>query len=99
MITNAGTSNISMLQVALGLLVQDKRLIEHLNEYRVTASDDEVCRFKISAAAASTSLDTSKNLRQNNGLIQGVSDNFDANLSTQNGLKQTFSSHHHYTIL
>ena len=30
-------------------------------------------------------------LDSQNGLIQGVSDNFDANLSTQNGLKQTHS--------
>ena len=91
MITNAVTSNISMFQVAPGLLVQEKRLIGHLYEYRVTASYDEVRRFKISAAAASTSLDTSKTLSQKNGLIQGVSDNFDANLSNQNGLKQTHS--------
>ena len=30
-------------------------------------------------------------LDSQNGLIQGVSDNFDANLSTQNGLKQIHS--------
>ena len=30
-------------------------------------------------------------LDSNDGLIQGISDNFDANLSTQNGLKQTHS--------
>ena len=31
------------------------------------------------------------NLDSKNGLIQGISDNFDAHLSTQNGLKQTHS--------
>ena len=30
-------------------------------------------------------------LNHEHGLIQGISDNFDANLSTQNGLKQTHS--------
>ena len=80
-----------MLQVALGILVQEKKLIEHLYEYRVTASYDEIRRFKISAAATLTNSDTDKILKPKNGLIQGVTDNFDANLCTQNGLKQTHS--------
>ena len=40
MIKTVMTSRISILQVALGLEVQEKRLIEHLYEYRVTASYD-----------------------------------------------------------
>ena len=46
----------------------------------VTASYDEVHIFKISAAAASTNKDKSRNLKQNGVLIQGFSDNSDANL-------------------
>ena len=76
--------------MAVELLVQEKRLIEHLYEYGVTASYDEVRIFKISAAAASTNKDKSRNLKQNSVLIQGFSDNSDANLWTQNGIKQTY---------
>ena len=53
MIASTASSNIFLLQVALGLLVQENLLIEYLYEYGVTASYDEVRRFKISAAAAS----------------------------------------------
>ena len=50
MIKTVMTSRVSILQVALGLEVQEKRLIEHLCEYRVTASYNEVRRFRISTA-------------------------------------------------
>ena len=50
MIKSVLTSKVSILQVALGLEVQEKRLIEHLYEYSVTASYDEIRRFKISSA-------------------------------------------------
>ena len=90
MIASTASSNIFLLQVALGLLVQENLLIEYLYEYGVTASYDEVRRFKTSAAAASKNKNKSK-IKQNGGLMQGVSDNFDANLCTQNGIKQTHS--------
>ena len=45
MIKTVITSRVSILQVALGLEVQEKRLIEYLCEYRVTASYNEVRRF------------------------------------------------------
>ena len=79
-LASTASSNISILQMAVELLVQEKRLIEHLSEYGVTASNDEVRIFKISAAAASTNKDKSRNLKQNSVLIQGFSDNSDANL-------------------
>ena len=50
MIITIARSKVTTLQVALGLLLQEKKLIEHLYEYGVTASYDEVRRFKISAA-------------------------------------------------
>ena len=84
MINSIAFSKTSMLQVALGLLVQEKRLIQHLHEYGVTATYDEVRRYKISAAAANK---TQTRLGSTKGLIQGISDdNFDAHLSTPNGL-------------
>ena len=39
-----------MLQISLGLLVREKKMIECLHEFGVTSSYDEVRRFKISAA-------------------------------------------------
>ena len=57
-------------------------------EYRVTASYNEVRRFRISTAfwAGQSSL-----LKSNSkgGLIRGISDNSDALLCTQNGIQQT----------
>ena len=91
MIASTASSIISMLQVALDFMVQGKRFIEHLYEYGVTASYDEALKFKVSAAATSTNKNKSKNLNQNGGLILGVCDNFDANICTQNGIKQTYS--------
>ena len=44
------TSRVSILEVALGLEVKKKRLIEHLYECPVTASCNEVKRLRISAA-------------------------------------------------
>ena len=90
-VTGVVTSKVSMLQVSLGLLVQKKQLIDRLHEYGVTASYNEIRRFKISVAAASAKQEQSIRLEKEYGLIQGVSDNFDVTLSTQNRLKQTHS--------
>ena len=88
MINSIATANISMLQVALGLKVQMKKLIEHLHDYGVTSSYDEVRRFKISAAHSETEA-KKQALDSKNGLIPSISDN--AHLCTRNGLKQTHS--------
>ena len=58
--------------------------------HRFLRACDEVRRFKISAAHQ-TSEQKTVPLDSNDGLIQGISDNFDTNLSTQNELKQTHS--------
>ena len=61
-----------------------------LAEYGVTCSYDEIRKFKISAASQASKKKTLL-LENDGGLIQGVSDNFDVNLFTQNGLQQTHS--------
>ena len=88
MIKTVMTSRVSILQVALGLEVQEKRLIEHLCEYRVTASYNEVRRFRISTAFWAGQSPLSKS-NSKGGLIRGISDNSDAHLCTQNGIQQT----------
>ena len=89
-IASVASSQTSMLQVALGLLVNQKKIIQDLYEYRVTSTYDEVRRFKASAAYHASQKQETQ-LNSATGLIQGIADNFDANLSTQNGLKQTHS--------
>ena len=88
-VTSMTSLKVSMLQISVGLFVREKKIIECLQELGVTSSYDEVRRFKISAAHHASKdhliLDREKSL------IQGVSDNVDANLSTQNGLKKTHS--------
>ena len=44
------TNSFTQLQLALGILVNDKTLIEHLHEYKITSTDHEVSRYQISAA-------------------------------------------------
>ena len=53
-VTIIASSNVSMLQISLGLLVREKKMIECLHELGVTSSYDEVRRFKISAAKHAT---------------------------------------------
>ena len=89
-VTYIATSKVSMLQVALGLFLKEQKIINCFQELGVSSSYDEVRRFKISAAHHA-SKDENVKLDAEDGLVQGSSDNFDAHLSTQNGLKQTHS--------
>ena len=77
-----------MLQVALRLFVREKKIFEDLQQYGVTSSYDEVRRCKISAFHRA-SQDKRSMLDSKRDLIHGVTDRFDAHLSTQNSLKQT----------
>ena len=89
-IAQISCSKVSILQIALGILVDKKKVIEHLHEYGVTSTYNEVRQFKISAAAHASNENLSM-LKNSDGLVQGVSDNFDANISSQNCIKQTHS--------
>jgi hypothetical protein len=50
MITSIVSNQTTTLQVSLGLLANKYKLIQHLSDYAVTCSPDEIRRFKISAA-------------------------------------------------
>ena len=52
-LTAAMTNSFTHLQLSLGILVHDKKLVEHLQEYGLTSTYHEVGRYKISAAVAS----------------------------------------------
>ena len=88
-ITSIITTKQTMLQVGLGLVAHHKPINEHLHKYRVTSTYHEVHRFKISSAVSNTESSRLTGFHAKNGLIQVISDNFDAHIHTQNGLKQT----------
>ena len=77
-VTSIVTGTTSMLQLSLGLLVSEKKLWK-----------DYTIRFKVTAAASSNKLGSNLNLNANDGLIQFVAENFDAQICSQNGLQQT----------
>ena len=80
------------LQVTLGTVIREKEIIQQLHKFGVVCSYDEVLRFRKSAAIASKQV-TSRGLvdvsYHGAGLVQVVVDNFDANISSQNGWQST----------
>lgn len=90
MVTGAVTHKPTSLQVALGVCARERHLISMLNDFSVTCSYDEALRFK--SSAAQNTLDCGEIqglLKAEDGLIQTVIDNYDANISSLNGLKST----------
>lgn len=81
------------LQIALAVLLRDsKEQVKAFNDFGVTCSYDELLRFKKSAAiAANTNVDFTGLRSDMDSLIQGVSDNFDQQIHSQNGKLQTHS--------
>ena len=75
------------LQVSLGLLLHEKKYITELSKYSICCTYDETKRFKQFAAVHKQFKGTV--LNSNDGLIQYVTDNFDAQICSQNGIKQT----------
>ena len=92
-VTSALSSKPTNLQIALENLLRDhKLLVNKLYRFEMTCSYDEILRFKKSAALKAT-----KDLKLDGihegrfGLIQTVADNFDADISSQNGKNTTHS--------
>ena len=81
-------SKPTMLQIGLGLVARSRDVIKHLHDYGVCFTYQETCRFEVSEAVRNIK-SSAQELRVENGLIQVVSDNFSANINTQNGIKQT----------
>lgn len=86
-ITSVLSNKPTNMQIALGNLIRDsKSLINQLYQFRVTCSYDEMQRFKKSAVLAATRDIKLSGINQGSlGLIQAVADNFDADISSQNG--------------
>ena len=79
------------LQLSIAVLLKKKKYIDALNRFGITPSYDEFKLFKSSCAFHSSNEKIPKQLSTNNNLIQGVGDNFDCDIHSQNGLKQTHS--------
>ena len=88
-LTSILTNLFTQLQLALDILVHDKRSIGHLHKYGITSTYQEVRRYKISISVESDG--NSEGLQSSDRLIQVVSDNFDAHIHSKNELKETRS--------
>ena len=90
MVTSAISKKPTSLQISLGVVVREKSIIELLHEYGITSTYDEILRFKSSAAHAAGKCKQLFGILQNDGgMVQVVADNFDANISSPNGLQST----------
>ena len=91
MITKVVGKKYPSLLVDLAVLVNKKETVEHLHEYGVVCSYDELKRFRSSSAFHASSM-TGNSMRHHiEGLVQSVMENFDVNISSMNGLHQTHS--------
>lgn len=89
-VTSVVTNTPTSLQIALGILMREKLLLEETYQFQITCSYDEVLRFKSSSAAHAVKLANAQGIPQSNGsLIQAIADNYDCNIASQNGLKST----------
>ena len=78
------------LQCALGVAVRQKYLINTLDDFLATSSYNEVLRFKSSMARQAVKHSTGQGrFDAKNVLVQTVIDNFDAKISSMNGLRST----------
>ena len=89
-VTGAVSKKPTDLQISLGTVLREKTLIEQFYEFGVVCSYDEVLRFKTSVAHAAAQNRNLQGLMDSKvGLVQTIADNFDANISSANGLKST----------
>ena len=81
------------LQIALGVLINRKKIIKHMFDYKVTCSYDALRRYKKSSAVAKyTKLRREERVPVTvSGLIQHIADNFDAEMSSPIGKVSTHS--------
>ena len=74
------------LQIALAVFLRDsKEQVKAFSDFGVTCSYDELLRFKKSVAfTANANMDLSGLKSEVDGMIQGVGDNFDQQICSQN---------------
>ena len=90
-ITNAVTDRPTPLHVGLGITLGKKSLVQQFHDPGICCSYDEVLRYKASASASvAASSETQLTGIQSSdiGLVQAIADNFDANITSPNGISQ-----------
>ena len=91
-ITNIITNQPTTRQIALAVVLNRKSLIEELYHFRVNCSYNELLRFKSSAAVAAVKDSDIRGIgNASSGLVQVITDTFNATISSQNGLRSTHS--------
>ena len=102
-VTSMVTNRPTALQIALGVLVRQKSLIEQLYDFGVTSSYDGILRFKASVAHETAKIQNFRGISDCGiELVQTVSDNYDANISSQTGLQSyslRYNPHSHRVIM
>ena len=89
LITSIVANRYTNLQIGLAVLVERKAIVDHLYDYCITCSYDEL-RFRTSAAVWTANRRTYDIIcHHKQGLVQVTADNFDCNISSMNGKKQT----------
>ena len=83
-------SRATCLQISLGVLLNQKRkLVDQFHDFGVTSSYNELRRFKISCASTMANSPRLGLFDSKKGLVQVVADNYDTEISSQNGQKST----------
>ena len=78
------------LQISLGVLLNQKcKLVDQFHDFGVTSSYNELRRFKISCASTMANSPRLGLFDSKKGLVQVVADNYDTEISSQNGQKST----------
>ena len=94
-VTSQVGNRFTQLTLSLAVMVGKKKKVKTLSKFGAVASYDELIRFRTSAAANTNSGSDRTNSQplqhHSKGLIQSLADNFDCNISSVNGLKQTHS--------
>ena len=92
-VTSILKSQPTDLQVSLGVLLRDSKMIlGYTYDFGITCSYDEVLRFKKSAAVAAAKDPNLHGISDSeNGLVQTIVDNFDADIHSPNGKLSTHS--------
>ncbi len=91
-ITSAVTNQPTPLQIGHGVTLGKKRLVQQIHDLGICCSYDELLRFEASAAVASSNKTQLTGIQSSDmGLVQAIADNFDANITSPNGLKSTLA--------
>ena len=89
-VTSAVNFQATCLQIALSVeLNQRRKLVDQFHDFGITSSYNELRRFKTSCASSMANVPRLGLFDSTNGLVQVVADNFDTEISSQNGQKST----------